>query len=460
MSEHGLRASVGKMTRAGVGDAAVSSFVRQYRKLESGATGLIPETAIRPLLDVPRLDSTAAPTAAQARQAMSHLVIIKLNGGLGTSMGMQGPKSLLPVRDGRSFLDLIVAQVFAARKHFDVELPLLMMNSFSTDEQTVKALGGYPDLPVRGLPTSFVQSREPRLRVDTLEPVSWPQDPTLEWCPPGHGDIYTTLTDSGLLETLIEAGIWYAFVANCDNIGAVPDAGLASWFASSGTPYAAEVCRRTPNDIKGGHLGIRVSDGRLILRDTAQTPPADMPAFTDLVRHPFFHANNLWWDLRALQEQMRDGPLDLPLIRNVKTVDPADRASPPVVQIETAMGAAIEAFDGAMAIEVPRERFTPVKTTNELLLVRSDVFEVTPDARLRSQVTSLPAVRLGERYQRVADFEQRIPEAPSLREATSLAVDGDWWFGRGVRVSGDVRLADDGCCHQVPDGAVLKGASP
>jgi len=456
MKADGLKLSLDKMSAAGVGRAARVSFERQYKKLESGATGLIAEASIKPLTDVPRFDPDA--TTANARDALSHLVVIKLNGGLGTSMGLDGPKSLLPVRDGRTFVDLIITQVMSARRRWDVELPLLFMNSFSTQEATVAALSRYPELPVRGLPLWFVQSKEPKLLEADLTPVTWPVDPDLEWCPPGHGDIYGALHDSGLLDALIDAGCWYAFVSNVDNLGATAVAGLAGWFASSGAPYAAEVCRRTANDKKGGHLAVRVPDGRLILRDTAQTAPDEMDFFTDEYRHPFFHCNNLWWDLRAVRRQLDAGEFDLPLIRNTKTVDPTDKTSPAVVQIETAMGTAIELFDGAMAIEVPRDRFVPVKKTNELLLLRSDIYDITPEAELHAAVAELPLVDLGSCYKFIDDFDARIPDAPSLREATSLVVNGDWTFGSGVRIKGDVTLDDDGAPHVIPDGSVLDGA--
>ena len=454
MDETGLQASIDKMTAVGVGASAMASFVRQYAKLASGATGLIPEASIEPLLDVPAFDGEVP---ADAAEAMRHMVVIKLNGGLGTSMGMTGPKSLLPVRAGRTFLDLIVTQVLAARRQWDVRLPLLLMNSFATNDATAAALEQYPGLTVANLPLCFVQSKEPKLWADTLQPAQWPADPELEWCPPGHGDIYGTLHDEGLLDTLIEAGYWYAFVSNADNLGAVPSAGLASWFARTGAPYMAEVCRRTVNDKKGGHLARRLRDGRLILRDTAQTAPDEMDFFTDENRHPFFHSNNLWWDLRVVKQLLADGQFDLPLIRNVKTIDPTDKTTPAVIQIETAMGTAIELFEGAQAVEVPRDRFVPVKKTNELLLLRSDVYTISDDGRLAAQA-AIPLVDLGPAYQLVGDFDARIPSAPSCKAATSLVVKGDWTFGRDITVLGEVHLDDDGQAHTVPDGAVLKGA--
>ena len=186
-----------------------------------------------------------------------------------------------------------------------------------------------------------------------------------------------------MLDRLLSLGYRYASVSNSDNLGAAPNATIAGWFATTGAPYAAEICRRTAADRKGGHLAIRKSDRRLILRDTAQTPKEEMHYFTDEFRHPFFHTNNLWFDLEALARALRErkSVLGLPLIRNEKTVDPADPSSPKVIQIETAMGAAIEVFEGATAIGVGRDRFLPVKTTNDLLVLRSDAYDLEADGR-------------------------------------------------------------------------------
>lgn len=373
-------------------------------------------------------------------------------------MGMERAKSLLPVRGGKSFLDITAEQVLAARRRHGVRLPLVFMNSFSTREDTLAALAAYPELQVDGLPLDFVQSKEPKLRADDLTPVEWPADPDLEWCPPGHGDLYPSLLSSGILDQLIGAGFRQASVSNSDNLGAGPSAEIAAWFAESGAPYAAELCERTPMDLKGGHLARRRSDGRLVLRDTAQTSPDEMHLFTDESIHPYFNTNNLWFNLEALRDRLRStgGVMGLPLIRNEKTVDPRDPSSTPVIQIESAMGAAIEVFEGATALAVPRGRFLPVKTTNELLLVRSDAYDLDDDARLRLVADPSPLVTLSGSYKKINDFDERFPHgAPSLREARVLEVKGDWTFGRDVRVVGEVRLSDDGAPSQVPDGTVL-----
>jgi len=439
------------MRAAGASDASIEVFSHYYDQVSSGSSGMIAEADIRPLDDPPRLAELHVDPDA-AREAIAQTVLIKLNGGLGTSMGLDGPKTLLPVRGDETFLDILVRQVLHARRAHGVRLPLVFMNSFRTREATLAHLARYPDLAVDGLPLDFLQGFEPKLTRDTLEPVEWPADPDLEWCPPGHGDVYTSLVGTGLLDALLECGFRYAGIANGDNLGAGPNATLAGWFAGTGAPYAAEVCPRTVNDRKGGHLAWRRRDGRLILRETAQTLPEELPFFTDEHRHPYFHTNNLWLDLVALRQAMKErhSVLGLPLIRNEKTVDPGDPTSTPVLQLETAMGAAVEVFPGAQAIAVGRDRFLPVKTTNELLLVRSDAFALADDARLIAAVDRLPAVTLDKRfYALLPDFDARVRVVPSLQAATSLDVRGDWTFDHPVRVVGQAVLEDAGAPRTV-----------
>jgi UTP--glucose-1-phosphate uridylyltransferase len=458
MSEIGLKLAQEKMAAAGIHPLAIDVFTHYYRQLEKGVSGFIPEDSIEPLLDPSMLSDTAV-SKEEAAAALQKTVIIKLNGGLGTSMGMDKAKSLLPVREGKSFLDIIVDQVRHARAAYGIQLPLLFMNSFRTHEDTLAALTPYGDLPVAGLDLGFLQNQEPKLRADDLTPISWPADPSLEWCPPGHGDLYTALTTSGMLDRLLSLGYRYASVSNSDNLGAAPNATIAGWFATTGAPYAAEICRRTAADRKGGHLAIRKSDRRLILRDTAQTPKEEMHYFTDEFRHPFFHTNNLWFDLEVLARTLceRKSVLGLPLIKNEKTVDPADPSSPKVIQIETAMGAAIEVFEDATAIGVGRDRFLPVKTTSDLLALRSDAYDLGADGRLTKVADPTPVVDLDDRYYKIiTDFDRRFPAgAPSLKEARYLVVNGDWTFEAGVRGVGEVTLKDRGAPQIIAAGSTL-----
>jgi UTP--glucose-1-phosphate uridylyltransferase len=442
------------MAAAGVHPLAIQVFAHHYRQLERGETGMIPESTIEPL-DMPALADADVDDEA-ASQALRETAIIKLNGGLGTSMGMERAKSLLCVRRGLSFLDIIARQVLHLRRTHDATLPVIFMNSFRTSADTLAALARYSDLPVAGVPLELLQNKEPKLLPRDLMPVGWPKDPGLEWCPPGHGDVYTAMSASGLVRTLLDAGYRQVFLSNADNLGAVAEPRVAGWFAQSGAPFAIEAVRRTQSDRKGGHFAIRKTDGRIVLRETAQTPPEDKDALGNLARHAFTSTNNLWINLEALQSELdrRDGVLGLPLIRNVKHVDPADTSSPEVIQIESAMGAAIEIFEGAQTIEVTRRRFVPVKTTNDLLVLRSDVYDIGEDFVLDQAAPMIPFVDLDGVYKLVGDFDKRFKEgAPSLREAESFVVDGDWTFGERVKVVGKVTL--DGERGRVESGTVL-----
>jgi UTP--glucose-1-phosphate uridylyltransferase len=442
VSDDGLRAAVEKMREEGVADAAINAFEHYYRQLEAGETGLMPEDSIEPVDDLPHLDDLPFNAAAE-REALRRAVVLRLNGGLGTSMGLTGAKSLLEAKDGLSFLDIIARQVLALRAEHDAELPLLLMNSFSTREDSLAALADHAELDI-GLPLDFIQNKEPKLLAEDLTPAEWPDNPALEWCPPGHGDLYTALVTSGMLEQLLERGFEYAFVANSDNLGAALDPRILTWLRAEGIPFLMEVTERTEADRKGGHLAIRKADDRLVLRETAQTPDEDLKALQDLSKHRFANTNNLWVSLRALDAAMRerDNVLGLPMIRNAKTVDPGDKGSPKVFQIETAMGAAIEVFDGARALLVPRTRFAPVKTTDDLLALRSDAYRLTDDAHVELARESVPIVTLDpEYYKLMRDFDARFPDGPvSLVEADRFEVSGDVTFGAGVVARGSVKV--------------------
>jgi UTP--glucose-1-phosphate uridylyltransferase len=332
------------------------------------------------------------------------------------------------------------------------------MNSFATRDDTLAALEAYPELPVGDLPLDFLQGKVPKLRADDLSPVSWPADPSLEWAPPGHGDVYTSLAVSGMLDTLLEHGYRYLFLSNSDNLGAALEPRILDWFAAEGLPFLSESTDRTESDRKGGHLARRRSDGGLLLRETAQIAPEDEEAFEDIERHRFFNANDIWVNLEALQAKLAssDGVLGLPMIVNRKTVDPTDSSSPAVVQLETAMGAAIGVFEGAAALLVPRERFAPVKTTNDLLVVRSDAYRLDDDWTVRPARERVPLVSLDpDWFKLVGDFEPRFPDGPpSLVDCRSLDVSGDVTFGRDVVVRGEVSVEGP---RRIPDGELLEG---
>lgn len=432
------------MRTEGLPEIVIDTFRHNYVQLLEGATGLIPETDISPVETLPDAETFGDDLYKRGQETLRLTAMIKLNGGLGTSMGLERAKSLITVKQGLNFLDII------ARQAIIQETPLILMNSFATRDDSLKVLGKYPELGKYQLAPDFLQHKVPKIDQRNLAPVRWPAAPQLEWAPPGHGDIYTALITSNMLDDLLASGYRYAFISNSDNLGAVLEPRLLGYLAGESIPFLMEVTDRTPSDRKGGHLAMTAS-GRLILRESAQCPPQDLETFQDIRRHKFFNTNNLWLDLRVLKQtlEQRNNVLGLSLIRNRKTVDPRDNSSTPVYQLETAMGSAISVFGGARAVRVPRSRFVPVKTTSDLMVIRSDVFSLTQDFHLvhdARQGGRIPVVYLDARFYKLIDaFESRFRSGvPSLSGCTALSVTGDVRFGAGTTVRGSVALTNAG----------------
>lgn len=438
-----------KMKKEGLNDAAIAAFKHNYEVLESNASTLIGEADIAPVDSLPRLDDMNVTPDASLLQKT---VVLKLNGGLGTGMGLDRAKSLLEVKNGETFLDLIAKQVVQMREDTGSQVAFMLMNSFSTSEDTLKYLAKYETLSGdTGL--EFLQNKSPKVDASDLSPATWPKDPSQEWCPPGHGDLYPAILGSGTLDKLLARGMRFLFVSNSDNLGATMDLKLLTHFAKSGAPFMMEVAERTESDKKGGHLAKDVKTGGLLLRESAQCPDDAADAFQDVTKcagspftapaqdlwaltnrgmvHPrrykYFNTNNLWLDLVALHEAMQKhgGLLPLPLIKNGKTVDPRDKGSAKVIQLETAMGSAISLFPGAGAVCVPRTRFAPVKTTNDLFALRSDAYVITADHRVqlapeRNGVP--PVVKLDGAYKFV-DALAKLGTVPSLINCTKVVIE-------------------------------------
>ena len=377
------------------------------------------ETATRTLCSGPLSPS-------EMTELLSHTAVLKLNGGLGTSMGLEKAKSLLEVKTGVTFLDLIARQIIYTRKKYGAKVRFILMNSFSTSEDTMEYMKEhYPDLAAEG-GIELMQNMAPKVDANTLGPVYWPKNRELEWCPPGHGDLYPSLLGTGMLQKLLDEGIKYLFVSNSDNLGATLDLDVLKYFAGSGKGFLMEVASRTQADKKGGHLARRASDGAFVLRESAMVADCDKDAFQDVEKHKFFNTNNLWVELGQLKATMEEngGILPLPLIKNKKTVDPRLKSSTPVLQLETAMGSAITSFRKAAAILVPRSRFAPVKTCTDLFMLRSDAYRVSRDSRIVLSSQYVPVVSLSDEYKLIDDLDSLVPSTPSLVGCISLKVSG------------------------------------
>ena len=445
--------SAAKMREHGMSETAINQFHHLYDVWRhEEASSWIREDDIEPLGHVPSFhDVYETINHDKAVDAFAKTAFLKLNGGLGTSMGLDKAKSLLPVRRHKAkqmrFIDIIIGQVLTARTRLNVELPLTFMNSFHTSADTMKVLKHHRKFSQHDVPMEIIQHQEPKLVAATGEPVSYPANPELEWCPPGHGDLYPALLGSGWLDRLLADGVKYAFVSNSDNLGAQLDMNFLRWFAESGAPFVMEVTRRTEADRKGGHLAVRKSDGQLILREVAQCPDEDIPEFQNFSRHRYFNTNTLWIRLDALKEILdaNGGVLPLPMIRNKKTLNPRDPESAPVYQLETAMGAGIECFPGARAVNVPRSRFFPVKTTSDLFLLRSDAIAVDEHGNVAlapERQGNTPVVDLDSKLYKLVDSLDGLG-LPSLIGMDKLTLRGRFHFQDGAVLRGTLLMEND-----------------
>ena len=434
-----LQSFISKMEKEGIQPIVIDTFAYYYEKLAAGEKGFIFDRDIRPVNSDDIEDAKNTSEYADAgEKALKHVVMIILNGGLGTTMGMTKAKSLIRAKDDKTFLEIILEKA----EKFNVELCL--MNSFSTHQDTISALSM---IKPSKLPRLFLQHKFPKILHHDLSPADWPGNRRLEWNPPGHGDVYTALLTSGILQQLLDEGIRYAFIANSDNLVATIDKSLLGFFSEKGFPFMMEVSERMPIDFKGGHMA-RHKNGHLILRESAQCPKREIEKCRDVSHYKYFNTNNIWLDLRFLKSLIdKHGTIKLPMILNPKNLDPRDEFSPPVYQIETAMGSAISIIEGATAIRVPRSRFFPVKTCNELLAVRSDCFLFSDDKQLivnpeREQDDNCFNINidLDPRYYRKIDmFNKRFANGiPSLIDCNSLKIIGDVFFEANVKIKGSV----------------------
>eukprot|EP01059_Diplonema_ambulator_P036616 TRINITY_DN91_c0_g2_i1.p1 TRINITY_DN91_c0_g2~~TRINITY_DN91_c0_g2_i1.p1 ORF type:complete len:549 (+),score=252.37 TRINITY_DN91_c0_g2_i1:46-1692(+) len=436
-----------------ISKGCIDAFMSQYDALVAGDTGLIPEADITAVDSVENLENLDATEMDEVAELLSRTVVLKLNGGLGTGMGLSKAKSLLEVRDGNNFLDFIVKQMQALRTT-QKDTAFMLMNSFSTSGDTRTFFRGVEDFDVQYI----MQNKVLKINQETFAAAE-NSNAELNWCPPGHGDVYAALMGEkdeesgkvGKLDELINAGKKYIFISNSDNLGATVDPAILRNLAEGSCDFIMEVCERTEADKKGGHLAKKGDS--LILRESAQCPKEDEAEFQNVGKHKYFNTNNIWIKLAALKAKMEenDGFLKLPLIRNAKTVDPTDKNSEKVYQCETAMGAAIETFgDKAKAVCVSRTRFAPVKTCGDLLALRSDAYEeVNSTLQLVASRNGVPpTVVLGDTYKMIDAFEALVADGvPSMVECNKLVINGTnpIKFSAGTTFKGDVTInAGDG----------------
>jgi UTP--glucose-1-phosphate uridylyltransferase len=449
-----LQSAVSGLTQ--ISENEKSGFVNLVSRYLSGEAQQIEWSKIQTPTDevvVPYDTLTPPPEDLEkTRKLLDKLVVLKLNGGLGTTMGCTGPKSVIEVRNGQTFLDLIVIQIESLNVKYDCNVPLLLMNSFNTHDDTQKIVEKYANSKI--VIHTFNQSQYPRLVVEDFLPLPCKGTTGKDgWYPPGHGDVFPALANSGKLDLLLSQGKEYVFVANSDNLGAIVDLKILSHLIENKNEYCMEVTPKTLADVKGGTL---ISyEGRVQLLEIAQVPDEHVGEFKSIEKFKIFNTNNLWVNLKAIKRLVQSDALKMEIIPNPKEVDGTK-----VLQLETAAGAAIRFFEDAIGINVPRSRFLPVKATSDLLLVQSDLYTLVDGFVVRNKARTNPAnpsIELGPEFKKVANFLARFKSIPSIIELDNLKVSGDVWFGTGVVLKGTVKVnAKSGVKLEIPDGVELE----
>jgi len=393
-------------------------------------------------------------TESQIKNLGDKLVVLKLNGGLGTTMGCTGPKSVIEVRSDSTFLDLTVEQIKELNAHYGSKIPLILMNSFNTHSDTLNVISKYKGMENVHI-ENFNQSRFPRILKESLLPLAPDALGDKEhWYPPGHGDVYRAFYNSGLLDKLIKEGKEYVFVSNIDNLGATVDFGIVEWMESGQIDFVMEVTDKTRSDVKGGTL--IEYEGKPKLFEIAQCPPNKVDEFKSIKKFKIFNTNNLWVRLSAIKKLVEENQMrDVDVIVNYKKACGKD-----VIQLETACGAAIQFFDNAKGVNVPRSRFLPVKSTSDLLVVQSNLYNLKDGHLMMSPkraYPSVPLVNLGAEFKKVSDFQARFKSIPDILELDQLTISGDVWVGSHVTLKGTVIIvANHGNRIDIPDGSVLE----
>lgn len=445
-----------KMERRNISADAIDDFLNKVERARVGRSYVPLEELSAPdfdrVLDLSSDPRHIAELHERGKTLLNRVAVVKLNGGRNTTMGGKVPKGILRAKTGRSYLEIIIGQVRAVRERFAADIPLVLMNSFFTQGPTLEVVSTC-DLPI----LMFLQGQVPRLIQDTWEPLESGTDE--DWVPPGHGDVYLSLLRTGLLEQLRERGCRWAFISNLDNLAAYLDPWILGAIEEYDVDFLLEVTDRTPADRKGGTLVVQ--DGRVDLLEIAQVSPEQRHAFMDIQRFKVFNTNNVWVDLDALWDALMNRTLTLPLIQNHKELHDTR-----IIQLETAMGAAIGSFPRARGLRVGRDRFFPTKQVADLFVLQSDACVLDSMNRLQRSpqrppfLPFMPAVAFApdflaspeDMYSRFED-----PASVSLVAAESLEVSGSVFFERDVRIEGKVAIgAGQGKHFRVPAGTVLR----
>jgi len=261
----------------------IRRFEKMFNCYLKEGTGLINWDSVIPLeigtRDIVDYRSLAKVEEEEVKSLKDRIVVVKLNGGIGTGMGCSGPKSIINVKKKESFLKIIVDQIYAINKRYGVSIPLSLFNSAATYDETrasINKMERASDIDI-----SYLQQKLfPRISIEKDSSggkIPLPVDDSFAneaYYPLGHGDIFPVLKESGVLLSFRDQGKDYLFISNSDNPGAVPDEKILRYLIDNRVDFLMEVALRTENDTKGG-TPIRYSDGDSVgmkLLEIAQVP--------------------------------------------------------------------------------------------------------------------------------------------------------------------------------------------
>ncbi len=448
-----------KMRDKDISESYIENFVAQVRKVAQSMDTTVDMRSVRSpqsdlLLEPPDNVEDLKELEQAGLNLLANVAVIKLNGGRSTTMGGNTPKGILTAKDGYSYLEIICNQIKFLRHETGCDIPLALMNSFFTHEPTLSLLS-----KIGFEATTFVQNQVPRLLVDDFTPLALGNHE--DWAPPGHGDVYESLLDSGVIQGLLRRGIKWAFISNLDNLAAFLDPWIVGLIARDKIDFLLEVTPRTVEDSKGGILVAK--DGAIKLVEIAQVSDDDKPLFMNIQDFRVFNTNNVWIDLEKTNQLLLSNQLELPIIQNKKVIEGHS-----VVQLETAMGAAIGSFERARGLIVGRDRFFPTKRVEDLFVLQSDAcvldssFRLLRNPKRPCSLSNRPMVRFDNSFlDSPLEFSRRFedPASVSLARAEYLNVSGDVYFERNVKIEGSVDVAPkDGMTYRVSAGSTLKDA--
>ncbi|XP_052192369.1 UTP--glucose-1-phosphate uridylyltransferase-like isoform X2 [Diospyros lotus] len=370
------------------------------------------------------------------KKFLDKLVVLKLNSGLGTEIGFDGPKSVIEICNGQTFLDLIVNQIESINSKHECNIPLILLNSIRTHDATLKVVEKYSKRNI-DINTLCERQSHPVNKQDSKNELDF-----------DHQELFLSLKNSGTLDALLLQGKEYILVVKSDNFGAVIDSKILNHLIQNRIQYCMEVIPNISSDFEGSIL--HSHEGEFQLSDIAQ-----MPQKHSLEKFKLLDTGNLWMNLKAVKRLFETDAL------TVESYPVSKKVSDDEILLQDRRAtSAMRFFHRTIGVNVPQSRFQPLMATSDLLLVQSDLYTYAEGILTRNNARVKPAnpsIELGREFEKLSNFRSRFKSIPSIIELDSLKVTGDVWFGAGITLKGKVTItAKQGMKLEIPDGVVLE----